>query len=204
MVMANDQAQPPSPKNPKPNSTRRCCWLLFFLGALLTLIILIVIILIFTVFKVKNPIMTINKIRLGSGNATGLSLAPGSNITMFVETSVKNPNLGAFAFHNTTSTIFYGGIMVGQAYGPPGLARAQKSISMNITVELVTGKLLSAPNLSRDLGSGLFTMDSNTVAPGKVKLIIKKRVVVEMNCTVTFNITSQAIVDQKCKSHVDF
>ncbi|KAK9740442.1 hypothetical protein RND81_03G035400 [Saponaria officinalis] len=205
-MAVKDQAQSIAPENPtritKP--TRRCCSLLCFLGTLLTITTLIII-LIFTVFKVKNPIMTINKIQLGTGKATGLDFVPESNITMSVDASVKNPNEGGFNFSNTTSSIFYDGIMVGRAYGPPGWVPAQRSKRMNITVEIVAASLVNAPNLISDLGLGLFTMDSYTRAPGIVKLIVvKKSVVVEMNCTVTFNITSQEIQQQQCKSRVEF
>ncbi|KAK9740463.1 hypothetical protein RND81_03G037500 [Saponaria officinalis] len=205
-MAVKDQAQFTAPKNPtritKP--TRRCCSLLCLLGTLLTITTLIII-LILTVFKVKNPIMTINKIQLGTGKTSCLDFVPGSNITMTIDASVKNPNVGGYNFSNTTSSIFYDGIMVGRAYGPPGRVPARRSIRMNIRVEIVAASLLNAPNLITDLGSGVFTMDSYTRTPGIVKLIVvKKSVVVEMNCTVTFNITSQEIRHQQCKSRVDF
>ncbi|KAK9672595.1 hypothetical protein RND81_12G110900 [Saponaria officinalis] len=205
-MAVKDQAQSIAPENPtritKP--TRRCCSLLCLLGTLLTITTLIII-LIFTVFKVKNPIMTLNKIQLRTGKASGLDFVPGSNITMTVDATVKNPNMGAFNFSNTTSSIFYDGVMVGRAHGPPGRAPARRSIRMNITAEIIAASLVKAPNLISDLGSGVFTMDSYTRAPGIVKLIVvKKSVVVEMNCTVTFNITSQEIQHQQCKSHVHF
>lgn len=96
--------------------------------------------------------------------------------------------------------------MVGEAHGPPGQARARKTLRMNVTVDIITGRILMAPNLISDIGSGLFNMDSYTRIPGRVKLlqIVKKNVVVELNCTVSFNITNQEIQNQSCKRHVDF
>ncbi|KAL9232903.1 hypothetical protein vseg_007965 [Gypsophila vaccaria] len=207
MVVVKDQAQsiePDSNSTRKLKPSRRCCSLLCLLGTIVTIITLIII-LAFTVFKVKEPMMTLDSIRLGMDDVSGLVFMPGSNITMTVDATVKNRNVGDFKFSNTTSIIFYDGIMVGQAYGPPGVAPARRSMKMNIIVEIVMARLLKAPNITSDLGSGLFTMDSYTRAVGKVKLIIvKKSVVVEMNCTVTFNFTSQEIRDQQCKSHIDF
>lgn len=151
--------------------------------------------------------MTLNKISLNlkTNKANGQVLQLGSNISMIADVSVENPNQATFRFSNTTSSIYYKGIMVGEAHGPSGQARPRHTMRMNVTVDIITERIIMAPNLSSDIGSGLFSMDTYTRVPGRVKLllIIKKNVVVEMNCTVNFNITSQEIQDQSCKRHVD-
>ncbi|PPD83435.1 hypothetical protein GOBAR_DD19613 [Gossypium barbadense] len=76
---------------------------------------------------------------------------------------------------------------------------------MNITVDIITDRVLASPNLTADLTSGTLTMISYSRIGGRVNMlnIIKKHVTVMMNCTVTVNITSQAIQEQKCKHKVD-
>ncbi|KAF1863391.1 hypothetical protein Lal_00031278 [Lupinus albus] len=117
---------------------------------------------------------------------------------------VKNPNFASFRYSNTTTTLYYYGIMVGEAKGPSGRAKARHTISMNVTVELITKDMISSPNLSADLGSRLLNVTSFSRVPGQVKILklFKKHVVVKMNCTMSFNITTQGIQEQDCKSKV--
>ncbi|XP_010669746.2 uncharacterized protein LOC104886903 [Beta vulgaris subsp. vulgaris] len=218
-MVVEDQARPLASPTHDPTPTRsikpRCCTrsMLCAMCTLLLLIIIItiiVVILMLTIFKVKDPIMTLNKITLKVNLSTTTNGGSGfrpvgpSNISMTADVSVKNPNRATFKFSNTTSSIYYRGIMVGLAHGPPGEARARRTMRMNVTVEIITERIILAPNLSRDIGFGLFSMDTYTRVPGRVKLllIIKRNVVVEMNCTVAYNITSQEIQDQSCKRHV--
>lgn len=76
---------------------------------------------------------------------------------------------------------------------------------MNITVDIIADRILSHPNLGADISSGLIAIDSYTTVGGRVKIIniIKKHVTVKMNCSVSINITTRAIQEQKCKRKVD-
>uniref|UniRef100_A0A803M325 Water stress and hypersensitive response domain-containing protein n=1 Tax=Chenopodium quinoa TaxID=63459 RepID=A0A803M325_CHEQI len=156
------------------------------------------------VFKVKDPIMTLNKISL-TNNGSNLAIQPGSNISMTADVSVKNLNRDTFRFSNTTTSIYYKGIMVGEAHGPPGRARGRHTLRMNITVEIITERMFKASSLARDLSSGMLIMDTYSRVPGRTKVLIIdfKNVVVEMNCTVSFNISSLEIQGQSCKRHVE-
>ncbi|GMY23764.1 late embryogenesis abundant protein [Fagus crenata] len=185
---------------------RRCIKCCGSIAALMLLQAIVVIILIFTVFRVKDPIIkmngiTITKLELINNNTTP---KPGVNMSLTADVSVKNPNVASFKYSNTTTTLFYYGTVVGEARGPPGKAKPKRTAQMNITVDIITDKLLSNPNLLADVGSGLLTMSSYSRIPGRVKMlsIIKKHVVVKMNCTMTVNISSRAIQDQKCKRKV--
>ncbi|GFS38789.1 late embryogenesis abundant (LEA) hydroxyproline-rich glycoprotein family [Actinidia rufa] len=155
----------------------KCCGCVL---AFLLIQIIVVIILIFTVFKVKDPVINLNgvtveKIDLIEGTTTP---RPGSNMTLMTDVSVKNPNVASFKYGNTTTTLYYRGTVIGEARGPPG-------------------------SLKSDMGNGILPMTSFTRVGGRVKmLIIKRHVVVKMNCTMTINITSRAIQEQKCKRKV--
>ncbi|KAK6142776.1 hypothetical protein DH2020_023124 [Rehmannia glutinosa] len=165
----------------------------------------VVVILIFTVFKVKDPVIrmndvTVERLDLISGTTTP---RPGSNMTLNADVSVKNPNYASFRYQNTTTTLYYRGAVIGEARGPPGRAKARRTMRMNVTVDVITDRVLNQPDLGSDINSGLITMSSYTVVGGRVKIfVVKKHVTVRMNCSMTVNITSRAIQQQKCKRKV--
>ncbi|CAF2093554.1 unnamed protein product [Brassica napus] len=176
----------------------------------LTSIILITIVLslVFTVFRVKDPIIKMNGVTVnGLDSTTGTQIQLlGTNISMIVDVSVKNPNSASFRYSNTTTDIYYKGTVVGEAHGPPGKARAHRTVRMNMTVDIMIGRFLMDPSLAREVsGSGLLNVWSYTRVGGKVKIlgIVKKHVTVKMNCTMAVNITRQAIQDTKCKKDID-
>lgn len=184
---------------------KRCIKCCGFIAAIILIEVVVVVILIFTVFRVKDPIIKMNGVtvtRLEVANNTAPQ--PGANMSLTADVSVKNPNVAAFKYSNTTTTLFYHGTVIGEARGPPGQAKPRRTMRMNITVDIITDRLLSSPNLQADVSSGLLNMSSYSRIPGRVKIlkIIKRHVVVKMNCTLTVNISSQAIQEQKCKRKV--
>lgn len=182
----------------------KCCGCM---TGLFLVIAVVIVILIFTVFRVKDPKIKLNgftiiKLELVNGTIP----KPGINITLLADISVKNPNVASFKYSNTTTSLYYRGDLVGEARGPPGRAKARRTMRMNITLDLITDRLLSNPNLRADAaGSGLLTMDSYSRIGGRVNIlnVFKKHVTVKMNCSMTVNISSQGIYDQKCKRKVD-
>ncbi|XP_062090551.1 uncharacterized protein LOC133796878 [Humulus lupulus] len=217
-MVEREQARPLAPAADRPSSddddvaahlkkTRRrklikCCC---FITAVLLILAVVIIILIFTVFRIKDPVIKMNKItvtRLDLVNNT--TPKAGSNMSLTADVSVKNPNVASFKYSNTTTTLYYHGMVVGEARGPPGRARPRRTMRMNITVDIIMGRIMSSPNLVADVGSGLLAMSSYSRIPGRVKMlnIIKRHVVVMMNCTMTVNISGQTIQEQKCKRKV--
>lgn len=181
----------------------KCCGCI---SAVMLIQAIVIIILIFTVFKVKDPIIKMNGVSITKLDLiNGTTPRPGSNMSLTADVSVKNPNVASFKYTNTTTTLYFHGTVVGEARGPPGQAKARRTVKMNITVDIITDQILSNPNLSSDLESGLLSMSSYSKVGGRVNIlkIIKKHVTVKMNCTFTANITSQEILGQKCKRKVD-
>ncbi|XP_059311120.1 uncharacterized protein LOC132062600 [Lycium ferocissimum] len=194
--------------NKKKFHQRRCFKYCACVSTLLLILAIILIILIFTVFKIKDPIIRMNGVtveKLDLVNTTIIPMPkPGSNMTIKADVSVKNPNYSSFRYSNTTTSISYRDTVVGEARGPPGKSKARRTMRMNITIDIITDKIVSHPGLQDDISTGLLTMNSFTRVGGRVKLLnmIKKHVVVKMNCSITVNITSQAIQDQKCTKKV--
>ncbi|KAL8028161.1 hypothetical protein ABFS82_14G138800 [Erythranthe guttata] len=218
MVETSEQVRPLAPAYDRHTSSddesatvtgirrRRCLKCCGCAAAVILIQAVVVVILIFTVFKVKEPVIRMNKItvlNLDLVNGTTTTPRPGSNMTLNADVSVKNPNHASFRYMNTTTTLYYRGAVIGEARGPPGSARARRTMRMNVTVEVITDRVLSNPDLGTDINTGLLTMSTYTVVGGRVKmLMIKKHLTVRMNCSMTINITSQAIQEQKCKRKV--
>ncbi|PON97738.1 Immunoglobulin-like fold containing protein [Trema orientale] len=182
-------------------SYAKCCGCA---AAIIVIIAVAMLILAFTVFHVRGPIVRMNSVTvdpLQIGNGT---IRTGSNLTLVADVSVKNPNAASFRFGNTTTAVYYGGAAVGEGMNPAGLARARRTMRMNLTVEIVRARLMAAPGLMAEVGSGSLTMDSYTKIEGRVKIlnIVKKSVEVKLNCTLTYNFTSKGIERQKCIRHV--
>ncbi|KAJ7951224.1 Late embryogenesis abundant protein, partial [Quillaja saponaria] len=178
-----------------------CCGCL---TAFLVILAVVIVILIFTVFKIKKPVIKVN-----SFNITKLELInnntlpkPGVNISVIADVSVKNPNSASFKFRSNNATyLYYHGTVVGEAQVPSGKAKARRTFSLNITVDIIPDKLMSSPNLQADFNSGLLTVTTFSRIPGRAKVlnIISKHVVVKLNCTAVVNISSQALQTLKCK-----
>lgn len=187
---------------------RRCIKCCGGIVAFLLIDAIVVVILIFTVFKIRDPFIKLNGVevnRLDLVNGTTTTPRPGSNVTLTADVSVKNPNYSSFKYRNTTTTLFYHGTVIGEARSPPGKAKARRTMRMNITVDVITDRLIAHPMLMTEMASGLITMSSYTRVGGRVKMIklISRHVTVKMNCSISLNITTRSIQDQKCKRKVN-
>ncbi|CDP12090.1 unnamed protein product [Coffea canephora] len=187
------------------SSRRRCIKCCGISTALILILATTMLVLAFTVFRVKKPVLTMNSVKVeGLDVAMEANFRLGTNVTLVAEVSMKNPNVASFKLDNSTTYLYYGGKMVGEAMTPPGHARARRTMHMNITVDILADQLLDVHRLWSDLQAGALPMGSYTRISGKVNIlnIIKKRVVVRMNCTMTVDIHSQSMRDQECKKHV--
>ncbi|KAI3407387.1 LEA_2 domain-containing protein [Psidium guajava] len=185
-------------------SCLKCCGIT---GALFLILAVVALALVFTVFHVKDPIVSMKRIQIPQlaqlvSNGTAPS---GANITAVVDVSVKNPNAASFRYGNSTTELYYGGEVVGEGRIPAGKAAARRTQSVNVTVEVVPARIAKAARLSSDLAAGNLTMESSTRIDGRVKIlkIIRKHVVVTLNCTITYVIASQEI-EEKCRRRVSF
>jgi hypothetical protein len=163
------------------------------------------IILTFTVFHIEDPVVEINVVRVTKVELIYRTIPkPGTNLSLTADVSVRNPNvLLLFVYGNTTTTLYYHDIVIGEAQGPAGRAGPRRTARTNITVDVSMDRLISYPNVNEDMSSGLLTLSSYSRIPGgRVELFkgFKKRInILSMNCTITFNISTQAIEEQKCK-----
>ncbi|KAL2342712.1 hypothetical protein Fmac_003997 [Flemingia macrophylla] len=188
----------------KKNTRIRNLVLCFGCGtALVVILVVIVLVLGFTVYNVQEPKVRLNAVTLLNGTfANNVT----NNVTFLADMSVKNPNAFTFRFRNTTTTFYYYGAMIGEGHAPSGKAKARRTIKMNSTFEIIAKKLLGAPNLDRDLVDQALNISSYTRIEGKVKIlnIFAREVMVEMNCTVVYNVTTGLVSHgDNCLGNVD-
>ncbi|KAL2517210.1 Late [Abeliophyllum distichum] len=185
---------------------RKCLTCCGCTTAIFLIPVMIILVLVFTVFRVKDPVIKMNNVKIqGLDVITRTNnLHLGVNLTVEADVSVKNPNVASFKFSNTTTSLYYDGYVIGEARIPAGQAKARRTLDMNVSIDVMMDKLLVVPRLKSDLASGALPISSYTKISGKVKIIhiIRKHVVVKLNCTMTVNISSQAIQDQNCKRRI--
>ncbi|XP_076911316.1 late embryogenesis abundant protein At1g64065-like [Bidens hawaiensis] len=179
-----------------------CCGII---TAVILIISVVMLILGFTIFHVKNPKINLNSVTLTGldrVNSTGLAT---NNLTVVADVSVKNPNVAAFKFEKTNSSLYYRGAVVSVADIPAGVAKARRTVRLDVTFPVTVAEIARNPQLVSDFMAGKpLLVESYTKIVGKVKIlhIIKRKVTVTMNCSIAVNATGLTIVNQECKKHV--
>ncbi|CAI9094197.1 OLC1v1029891C1 [Oldenlandia corymbosa var. corymbosa] len=209
-VWSTEEMKKKKKKKNRENINSKCIKWCGCITALLLILAVVALVLKFTVLHIKDPVLKVNSVTIQGlkvGGALGSNpLLPGTNLTLISDVSVKNPNFASFKFDNTTTSVYYGGKIVGEALTPAGIAKARKTVRLNVTVDVLVDQIWTVPRLGSDLLAGVLPVSSYTKISGKVKIlkIVKKGVVVRMNCTMNIDIRSQSITDQNCKRHVSF
>ncbi|KAJ4780668.1 hypothetical protein LUZ62_064925 [Rhynchospora pubera] len=166
-----------------------CCGCCATVAILLGIVILI---LSFTVFKIKDPSLTVNYINITSvdpGLGTNNNLV-SVNLTLNANLSLKNPNIASFKFKNSTTEFFYEGQTVGVAYAPSGEVGAYKTTHMNVSLDVLTDRAVAAAgpiNLTGIVVGEDLNFTSYTDIAGRVNVlgVYKRNIDVTVNCTYT-------------------
>ncbi|MBA0610966.1 hypothetical protein Godav_011693 [Gossypium davidsonii] len=181
----------------------QCCGCISALSLILAVVVLV---LFFTVFRIHDPKIKINSVTIQRLELINGSLRNDVNVTLLADVSVTNPNVATFKFSNSTTLIYYGGRVIGEAIHLQGQAKARRTLLRNVTVELDPEKIQAVPSFRSDLNSGAFSISSYSTISGRVKIlkIVKKRVVVGLNCTTTYRISGRQFVGESCRPELDF
>ena len=132
---------------------------------------------------------------------TGNSTSPSFDINFTTQLRVKNANFGPYKYDSTIATFMYKGVTAGQVTIPKGKAGLRSTKKVGVTLNVNSKDLPSSANLAGDLKSGLLMLNSHAKLSGKVELmfIMKKKKSVEMNCTMTINLSSKEIHSMICE-----
>ncbi|CAO2037978.1 unnamed protein product [Urochloa humidicola] len=165
-----------------------------------------------TVFRVREPVMTMNSISLtdpsssSSASSSPSTPAPAAlTLAVVADVSVTNPNAASLAYGATETSVWYRGRRVGEARGPPGTAPARRTVRENVTVGVALGALLGDPAFAEDVAAGAVVVATATTVRGRVAVmggLVRRQVTLEMNCTATIAVADLSISDQSCRQHV--
>ncbi|RCV04544.1 hypothetical protein SEVIR_1G009500v4 [Setaria viridis] len=195
----------------KPPSLRlRCVLISCGIGSILVAAALLAVTL--TVYRVREPVMTMNAISLKDpAAAAAYSSSPSTpppllTLTVVADVSVRNPNAASLRYGATETSVYYRARRVGEARGPPGTAPARRTVRMNVTVDVAVGALLRDPAFLGDVAAGgAVEVATATRVRGRVAVLgglVRRRVVLEMNCTATIAVADMSISDQSCEQRV--
>uniref|UniRef100_J3M926 Late embryogenesis abundant protein LEA-2 subgroup domain-containing protein n=1 Tax=Oryza brachyantha TaxID=4533 RepID=J3M926_ORYBR len=179
---------------------RRALWCCGCCVTTLVVVGLAILVLALTVFRVKDPRTTMNGVWV-----TAISTGPGSggpgvgstvatNATLTADISVKNPNIASLRFSRSETDVYYKGKTVSVAYVPAGEVGADRTVRMNVTIDLLADRLASVLN-----GTGLILgqeYDLSTYTDMKARVnvlgIIKKNLEIRMNCSIILDVSGIA------------
>nr|XP_043613998.1 late embryogenesis abundant protein At1g64065-like [Erigeron canadensis] len=183
---------------------RKCTLCCGIITAMILIIAVVMLVLGFTIFHVKNPKINMNSVTIMGLDRVNLTSQLLGNLTVVADVSVKNTNVAAFKFEKSNASLVYHDMVVGVADIPKGVAKARKTLRMNVTFDVIVAEITQNKQFGNDMATGTLPMESYTKIHGRVKImnVIKRKVTVTMNCSISVSVTSWKIVDQDCKRRV--
>lgn len=176
-----------------------CC------GVAVVVLGFVALVLALTVFKVKDPVLTMNSIHVdGVHFGLGTPDHPASfNATLTADVSIKNPNVASFKFRNSTTEFYYSGQTVGVAYVPGSMVSADRTVRVNVTVDVMADRVARLKNMTDDIIGGSLNMTSYTEISGKVNLfgVFRRELDLFLNCSMTIELSlpDQDVKNKDCR-----
>ncbi|XP_044491526.1 uncharacterized protein LOC123215474 [Mangifera indica] len=176
------------------------------LGLTLILLILTIVILSFTVFKAKDPVITVDSVALDylSVHLDIARVTVNINLTVAVNLTIDNPNKVGMKYNNTTSTLIYRGEEVGEIPIPAGEVSADESVHMSVLVTVMADRFMSNSQVFNDVVAGSLSLSSYTKITGKVSIfkIFKVHVTTVSECSFTVFISNRTTSDEQYRRRV--
>ncbi|KAK4268361.1 hypothetical protein QN277_025029 [Acacia crassicarpa] len=188
---------------------RRCRLVLGILLLLLILFFIVVLVLALTVFKPKDPTVTLVSASL-NGVSPGVSFPAVQvhlNLTLDINLKLHNPNHASFKHEQGKSLLFYKGTQIGETEIFPGEIPAMGSTVLHSLLTLQLDKAASdLTGLIGDLMGGQLSMESSTRMPGRITILgfIKRHAVAVSECQFTIDVSDGKIRSQSCKNKTKF
>lgn len=175
-------------------SSKKC---LAYIAAFVVFQTVIILVFALTVMKVRSPKVRFNAMAVESFSSNNNNNSTSINMRLLAQVTIKNTNFGHFKYQNSTLSILYNGVQVGEAFVARGRASARKTKRFNISVD-VSG--VSSDSLGNEVNSGVLRLSSRGKVSGKVHLmkVIKRNKSGEMRCDWSINLATRQVEDLKC------
>lgn len=194
--MSPETADPEACKPYKPIYKRRKCKLCCCacLAILLSLAI-VVVALSQTIFKFRDPKISLHDVRAQNFS---VDLSTLLSISLSADVRVENPNHYDFKYTHSELAIIYHGERVGVGDLGTGTIRSRRTVDLPAAVTVEVLSLLV--NSLQDIFSGVLTLNVKSVLSGRVDVahVYKHHVTDNVNCTVDVFIANQTLKQRDC------
>ncbi|KAM0030096.1 putative Late embryogenesis abundant protein, LEA_2 subgroup [Helianthus debilis subsp. tardiflorus] len=152
--------------------------------------------------RVDNPHLRIRTVSIQNFELTNTNNTNSTshtinmiNITMLTEITVDNGNFGRFVFDNCAAVLLYGNATIGGGYVSGGRVGAKNTRSIGVVMRV------GYENLNVSSGMDVMEVVSYAKMKGRVHVmkIVDRKKTIEMNCTVSFNLTNRSFVSSLCR-----
>lgn len=174
-------------------------WCAVILIALL-IVIVVVVVLALTVFRVRDPKVTVQSVQVVSFSLTFLNTGPQLSFVLNIVVAVKNRNEASFKYRASTAYIYYRGATVGSAPVPAGKVKSRSTTTIATQVSANPGGFLGNPNLAGDVRSGTIPLVVQTTLVGEINVatIVKHHATSVATCNLNVLAQTQSVGDFSC------
>ncbi|XP_057730496.1 uncharacterized protein LOC130945817 [Arachis stenosperma] len=168
----------------------------------LIIVIAVIVALIFTVFKIKDPVVTVHPV-IGPGSLSVTNLSSSVFIPTLI--TITNPNYGDFRSVNSTGHVNYDGNVVADIPLASNFIPARSQINISSNAEFNVAKMIEDPKFLLDIASGTLNFTSDAVMPGKVIILkfIKMKATTHSSCDISLGIVSNRVhVESNCVTKI--
>ncbi|XWS23002.1 hypothetical protein CRYUN_Cryun29cG0084000 [Craigia yunnanensis] len=155
-----------------------------------------------TVFKPKNPEITVypqgfESIAFGLGGFSNTTV----NATVGMVVAINNRNYGSFKFKNATAFVNYRGGVVAEVQIDESLVPAHGKLNISTSTDIMVDRLISNTSFWADVFAGSVNFTTEATVHGKVTMlnIFKLHASVPSKCDISIFIQPQT-VESTCKS----
>uniref|UniRef100_J3L3U4 Late embryogenesis abundant protein LEA-2 subgroup domain-containing protein n=2 Tax=Oryza brachyantha TaxID=4533 RepID=J3L3U4_ORYBR len=121
------------------------------------------------------------------------------NATLNADISIKNPNVASFRFGRSETDFYYAGETVGVAYAPDGEVGADRTVRMNVTLDVLADRVSRNVNATDLILGQDYNLTSYTEISGRVDVlgIYKRDLDIKMNCSITLEVGAFSTAQSK-------
>ncbi|KAL3692562.1 hypothetical protein R1sor_006213 [Riccia sorocarpa] len=180
--MGGDDKEANDDRGEKKGGGARFC---AFLVALVIVIAIVIVVLAFTVFRVRDPEVTIKTIQLKNFALTFPPSGPMLSFALGVSVNIENRNHASFKYRDSMAYIYYHGLLIGSAFIPAGKVKASATSTISSDVTIDASAFTGNPNLANDLSAGAVPFFVTTSLPGKIEVLnlVKHHATSNLKCT---------------------
>lgn len=165
----------------------KCTKPVIIFAAIFFTIVAIVLILMFTIFHIKRPIVQLSGVKIASLNILNNNSPERQliNLSLVVDFSVKNPNMGSFKFSNATTRLTYENVLVGEGVARGSEALPHKTVQMSIPLGVQVDRMVRVRQFSNDVLLSLISFNIDTRVQGEVQIksITRRILTVNVRCS---------------------